>query len=301
MKLIKKIFINGKIELITGIHIGGSSTALDIGGIDSNVIKDANGIPYIPGSSIKGKMRSLLEMKYSEYTQYTGLEDNGKVDKNRIYKKLTVYDKLQDKNIFSKKLFQSQYNELFEQEKIKNLNENDLLNKLYEILEKKHNEETIKLFGSVAKESDFKTRLIVRDAFLDENILKKMNEKTGEFSKLELDHTEGKWENTIDRLTSEANPRQLERVPSGAIFNFSIVFNFFEKNDKKLLKMLVEGMHLIEDDYLGGSGSRGYGQIFFKDISVSEKTSENYEKHEGAKELLKDKKLNEIVIDSIEI
>ncbi len=81
MKLIKKVLFNGKIELITGLHIGGSSTALDIGGIDTNVIKDSNGIPYIPGSSIKGKMRSLLEMKYSEYTQQTGNPDDGRLRK----------------------------------------------------------------------------------------------------------------------------------------------------------------------------------------------------------------------------
>lgn len=254
MELLKKVFINGKIELLTGLHIGGSSTAFDIGGIDSNVIKDANGIPYIPGSSMKGKMRSLLEMKYSKYTQKTGNPDDGRLRKGES-----------------------------------------------EALKDDWNPQIQKLFGSVAQEKDLQTRLIIRDAFLDEDILKQMNEKTGKFSKLELEYTEAKWENTIDRLTSAANPRQLERVPSGVEFNFSIIFNFYEDSDKELLKMLLEGMHLLEDDYLGGSGSRGYGQIFFKDISVLEKTSENYKNNEKAKELLNAKKLNEIDIDSIEI
>ena len=248
MKLIKKIFINGKIELLTGLHIGGSSTALDIGGIDSNVIKNANGVPYIPGSSIKGKMRSLLELKYSEYTQRTGKVDSG-MDKNA----------------------------------------NDA------------NPDIQKLFGSVAKESDFKTRLIVRDAYLNKDIFKQMKNKTGDFEKLELDYTEAKWENTIDRLTSSANPRQLERIPAGAKFDFSIVFTFYEESDNELLKMLFEGMQLLQDDYLGGSGSRGYGQIKFSDIQMTEKTAENYQNHEVARDIVTKPTLDEISIDEIDL
>lgn len=263
MKLIKKLFINGKIELLTGLHIGGSSTALDIGGIDSNVIKNANGVPYIPGSSIKGKMRSLLEMKYSEYTQLTGLVDNGKVNMKEVEKK--------------------------------GLNEKE------EDLKKKFNPKIQKLFGSVAKESDFKTRLIVRDAFLNNDIVRQMKEKADDFEKLELDYTEAKWENTIDRLTSTANPRQLERVPAGAEFDFSIVFTFYDEADKELVKMLFEGMQLLQDDYLGGSGSRGYGQIAFKDISISEKTAENYQNHEPAKEIVPKSTLDEIDINEIDL
>jgi len=238
MQLIKKIFIEGKIELKTGLHIGGSSTALDIGGIDSNVIKDANGISYIPGSSIKGKIRSLIEMKYSEYTQLTGLIDNGKINRKKNEEKGIKADE--------------------------------------KTLTEKFNKDIQKLFGSVAKESDHKTRIIVRDAFLDEHTKNDMENQTGDFSNLELDYTEGKWENTIDRLTSEANPRQLERVPAGAKFDFSIVFTFYENTDENLLKMFLEGMQLLQDDYLGGSGSRGYGQIEFKNITIKEKTADDY-------------------------
>ncbi|HHE38746.1 MAG TPA: type III-A CRISPR-associated RAMP protein Csm3 [Candidatus Cloacimonetes bacterium] len=265
MKLIKKIFINGKIELLTGLHIGGSSTALDIGGIDSNVIKNANGVPYIPGSSIKGKMRSLLEMKYSEYTQLTGLVDNGKVNMKEVEKK--------------------------------GLNEKE------EDLKKKFNPKIQKLFGSVAKESDFKTRLIVRDAYLNNEVFEQMINKTGDFEKLELDYTEAKWEVSLDRLTSQPphGPRQLERVPAGAKFDFSIVFTFYDETDKELVKMLFEGMQLLQDDYLGGSGSRGYGQIAFKDISISEKTAENYQKHEPAKEIKTKPTLDEIDINEIDL
>ena len=62
-KLIKKIKITTTIEVKTGLHIGGSSESVEIGGIDNPVIKVAtkDSQPYIPGSSIKGKMRCLLE------------------------------------------------------------------------------------------------------------------------------------------------------------------------------------------------------------------------------------------------
>jgi len=263
MQLIKKIFIEGKIELKTGLHVGGSSTALDIGGIDSNVIKNANGVPYIPGSSIKGKIRSLLELKYSQYTQLTGFVDNGKIDRK----------KLQEKGIKE--------------------NDNELMSKF--------NNDIQKLFGSVAKESDHKTRIIVRDAFLDKKTKSDMENQTGDFVNIELDYTEGKWENTIDRLTSAANPRQLERVPAGAKFDFSIVFTFYEESDNKLLKMFVEGMQLLQDDYLGGSGSRGYGQIEFKEITIREKTTENYkELTEGNKKIEK-MDLKSINIDNLKL
>ena len=62
-KLVKKIKIQTSITLVTGLHIGGSSDNVEIGGIDNPVIKLATreNQPYIPGSSLKGKMRCLLE------------------------------------------------------------------------------------------------------------------------------------------------------------------------------------------------------------------------------------------------
>lgn len=60
MKLKGKIIIAGEIAAETGLHIGGSKSALDIGGVDLNIIKTPDGIPYIPGSSLKGKLRTML-------------------------------------------------------------------------------------------------------------------------------------------------------------------------------------------------------------------------------------------------
>ena len=63
MKIKETEIIKGCILVKTGLHIGGAKNALNIGGLDSPVIKTPNGLPYIPGSSLKGKIRSLLSLK----------------------------------------------------------------------------------------------------------------------------------------------------------------------------------------------------------------------------------------------
>src|SRR3989304_9891627 len=167
LKLTGKYIITGKIKCETGLHIGGSKTALDIGGIDLNVIKTAAAVPYIPGSSLKGKLRSLLA------------KEGGYLDPK------------QDSDIIKK------------------------------------------IFGdSPSKDNDGKiTRLIVRDSFLDNKV--DMESKDKEFTDLELEYTESKWENTIDRKSGTAgSPRQIERVPVGAIFSFELVYNIYDDNKK---------------------------------------------------------------------
>ena len=62
-QLKKKIFIKGEIELLTGTHIGGTNSAMGIGGPDSTVVRNPiDNKPYIPGSSLKGKMRAMVEI-----------------------------------------------------------------------------------------------------------------------------------------------------------------------------------------------------------------------------------------------
>ena len=60
-----KIQITGTLEVVTGLHIGGNSAFAAIGAVDAPVIKDRN-LPMIPGSTLKGKMRSLLAKEYNE-------------------------------------------------------------------------------------------------------------------------------------------------------------------------------------------------------------------------------------------
>jgi CRISPR-associated protein Csm3 len=56
--------IEATLEVLTGLRIGAGDSEMHIGGVDNTVIKHPlTGSPYIPGSSLKGKMRSLLEWR----------------------------------------------------------------------------------------------------------------------------------------------------------------------------------------------------------------------------------------------
>lgn len=206
-QLTKKIKINTTITLLTGLHVGGSTDNVEIGGIDNPVIKIASkdNQPYIPGSSIKGKMRCLLE-------QMAGSAKVGGDQK---------------------------------------INE---------------------LFGSADAKNPLPSRIIVRDAMLDE--------KSAEYLKncenLDMPYTESKYENVIDRVKGTAeHPRQTERVPAGAIFNVEFIINVWDNNEKNLLELFYKGINALENDYLGGSGSRGYGQIQFGELKPIELSDSN--------------------------
>ena len=209
MKLIGYKNIEGIIEVITGLHIGGSTTIIEIGGKDNPVIKHPiTKEPYIPGSSLKGKMRSLLEWKL------------GKVD-TTPGKNYGAVHKCSDKTC-----------------------------------------PICVIFGTSADEEGLgPTRLIVRDAFLNNEY--KVRQKKINLNWTPLDLMEDKYENTINRITARANPRNLERVVSGVEFSFKISYRVFD-NDNGFFKYVIDGLKLIEKDALGGAGSRGCGQIMFK-------------------------------------
>ncbi len=220
MKLKGKLIITGEIQALTGLAIGGSKTDVTIGGIDNNVIKTSEGVPYIPGSSLKGKLRSLIE------------KSEGR-------------------------------------DKVCNCGTSDC--------------PICTIFGTGLPSSNKKmeagpTRLYVRDAHLNDEIKSMMENKEGTFSELELTYTEGKWENTIDRLTSRAaHPRLQERVPAGSKFDFNIIYNILTDLDIDYFKYVIGAFRLLEDDYLGGNGSRGYGRVKFSDLTVVLKTVHDYE------------------------
>lgn len=194
-QLIKKIKINTTVELLTGLHIGGSGDSVEIGGIDNPVIKLAtkDNQPYIPGSSLKGKMRCLLE-------QIAGSANVG------------------------------------------------------------GNEQINNLFGY--SQTNQPSKLIVRDAMLTEASVTTLHS----CENLDMPYTEGKWENVIDRVKGTAeHPRQTERIPAGVSFDVEFVINVWD-DDKAddLVDLLKKGINALENDYLGGSGSRGYGQVKFE-------------------------------------
>lgn len=201
--------IKGVLEVVTGLHIGAGNEKLEIGGVDNPIIKHPiTRLPYIPGSSIKGKMRSLLEW------------DFGLVEKD----KGTVH--------------------------------------------KCDNESChiCRLFGNSSQKSEQgPTRLIARDAFLTQEYIDKIKEG--------IEITEIKKENTIDRITAIANPRDMERISPGVCFDFELVLRIFDPvADQSCINTLKRGLSLLEKDYLGGSGSRGYGKIRFKDLKINDES-----------------------------
>ncbi|RMH03673.1 MAG: type III-A CRISPR-associated RAMP protein Csm3, partial [Aquificota bacterium] len=113
-------------------------------------------------------------------------------------------------------------------------------------------------------------RLRVYDAYLNHDSFLKLIELTeGLF-------TEIKTENQINRITSRANPRKVERVPAGAVFEGRMVFDIYKDEDVELLKLVFCGMRMLEDSYLGGYGSRGSGRVRFEDIKVIYRPKEYY-------------------------
>lgn len=216
LSFIGKIMIDFDIKLETALHIGGTEEGFDIGGIDNTVIKDKmTGVPYIPGSSLKGKMRSILEWAHNKVK----IEINKKTLK---YEGLLCNDPKEPIGI---------------------------------------------VFGISAEghrdEQPGPTRLNVRDAYPIEGQIEKWTGVMGENI-----YTEAKTENAIDRLTSAANPRTQERVPAGSVFKGQFIFDVFTPEDISHLKLLFEGMRLLEDSYLGGGGTRGSGQVSFKNIKI---------------------------------
>jgi CRISPR-associated protein Csm3 len=113
------------------------------------------------------------------------------------------------------------------------------------------------------------TRLIVRDALLNDAVTKLIDNPN-----TDMPYTEVKTEVVIDRLTSQATPRQLERIPAGSEFEFEMVYNVYKKQDVNWLKQVFVGMVLLEGDFLGGQGSRGSGQIRFGKFKRDEETNE---------------------------
>jgi len=237
IQLKKKIIITGEIIAQSGIMVGGSNSAFEIGGTDKQVIRNPiNQMPYIPGSSIKGKMRSLLELNMG-----TVSEDRGN------------YGPTHNPNHIAAQLFGH----------IKHRKDNN-------------------------NDSQQASRVIVRDAELN---------NSEEFEgKTELLYTEVKAENTIDRITSAANPRFFERVPKGAKFNLSIIINVFDmdRNGEEFLKYVFNSLKLVQDDYLGGSGSRGNGQVAMNIQKVVVRSNDYYTAENGEENDISDKIPNEL-------
>lgn len=194
-----KILIQCDLIVRTGMHIGASGSFSAIGAVDSPVIRDVlTGRPIVPGSSLKGKLRTLLAQKYN-----TNISQSYDDDAPEI----------------------------------------------------------LRLFGSAKKTAVKRSRLLFRDMVLDN-----MDELRGYGLH---SATEVKFENNINRVTAIANPRQIERAIRGTKFALNIVYDMQNETEAAAdMKLLAEAMQLLEFDYLGGHGSRGYGKVKISGIQL---------------------------------
>ena len=221
-----RIILTGRIRAVSGLHIGGSPGALAIGNVDLPVIRDAvSGRPYIPGSSLKGKMRSLAE-------KLTGAPQNRPIGKDvtiHVAEARDQYDRYWVNPVFG-------------------------------------------VPGEVKFDVPAPTRLVIRDVPLDKDSAQALLD-----AKPDLPYTEVKWEAAIDRVTAAATPRQMERVPAGAVFApMELVFNVFLPGDLALFAHVLTALQLVEDDYLGGQGSRGSGKVAFEGLRLTVRRGEQY-------------------------
>ena len=242
MKLLGFLRLKGNLRVVTGLHIGGSSAGISIGATDSPVIK-VNDRPYIPGSSLKGKIRSLLEISRD-------LKIDSKLGRHEC--------KSSDKPC-----------------------------------------DVCVVFGRAAerKGDEGPTRIIFRDCYINDELSDEMAKKNG--------YTEIKMENAINRITSrvEGALRDAERVLPGTVFDVEVIYRVYDEDAgskslkdigkledlpdplKRRFNMVLEAMRILENDYLGGKGTRGYGKVKFENIEIDIIPLEFFQRGEGVKVL----------------
>ena len=215
--------ITATLELVTGLRIGAGDSEMHIGGVDNTVIKHPHTqSPYIPGSSLKGKMRSLLEWRSGSVKE----EPLGWKDYN------------------------DQKNETLKTE-VKRI---------------------LQLFGISGDAKlgieQMSTMGPTRISFWDCSLNADWEEQIREDN---FSLTEVKSENRINRISGVAeHPRQTERVPAGAQFDFRLSIKKLAGDGPELIETVLQGLKLLELDSVGGSGSRGYGKVKFVNLTIDE-------------------------------
>ncbi|MBN8563484.1 MAG: type III-A CRISPR-associated RAMP protein Csm3 [Leptolyngbya sp. UWPOB_LEPTO1] len=274
--LLGKIRIESTLFIKTGLHIGGGNETLDIGGLDKPVIRDPiTRYPYLPGSSIKGKLRSILERSLNRPLNRRGSRDTYRYESDDLVDGITELDGhyirfAGARNCPVSRIFGSTGVKCWV--KVESAEDEKLLDK-----DQQGNirNRTQQIDGEPYAWVDGRncpSRLIVRDSHLETSSAQELEEvDTG------LYMTEWKFENGIDRITAAANPRQVERVPKGARFHFEMIYTVEDSSQvAEDLKNLAFALAVLEDDALGGHGSRGYGKVQFTDIKLFCKNREQY-------------------------
>jgi len=231
-QFIAHVILEGQIECLSGLHIGGTEEGYEIGGMDNPILKDKiTNFPYIPGSSIKGKMRSMIEWVLGK------VEAKGNV---HVCTDSTC--------------------------------------------------KVCRIFGTSAdrrgkeEQAAGPTRLIVRDAHLSED-----TKGDDRYVKDGMFTTEVKTENSLNRITSAANPRPMERVPKGAKFDVEMVYGIYDTSDNgetdiQYLEQVAMALEMLEASVLGGGGSRGSGQIRLEKLRAEIKRLKDYQEETSQKE-----------------
>jgi CRISPR-associated protein Csm3 len=222
LRLLGYYRLSGLIELVTGLHVGAGKDDIEIGGKDNPIILNpGDRVPYIPGSSLKGKLRSLLEWD-------TGVNPEGKV-----------------------RGFEGAYDP---------------------------GDPVLRVFGvpagdgrDPAKPVLGPTRALFSDCFPAND--SEGGTRNGQAYNWRAAFLRGDWqteeknENTLNRITAMANPRPMERIPAGVQFAFLIRYRVFDlngdggKGDRELFGWVLKGLALLQQDALGGGGSRGNGLV----------------------------------------
>ncbi len=224
MSYIGQGILKGELVVKTGLHIGAGKDVIEIGGIDNPIVKTPTGDPYVPGSSLKGKLRFLMEWAFGCIDKSTFGAWQGEPGDDGII--------LRPANVIPR------------------------------------------TFGTSADADAWKagpTRILVRDAMLNKQWRRMW---LGEGREL----AEAKTEVRINRIAGKAADGGLhtaERVPPGARFDFEAAFRVYSvgddagESDLKCLAWAIQGLDLLEQDALGGSGSRGYGRIAFEGMTLT--------------------------------
>ncbi len=245
LKLVGKLILEGEMHCETGLHVGVGKGTLEIGGADNPVVKDAHGRPYVPGSTLRGRIRALLE-------QATGMA---------VPSELVFISKRKGQEV--------------------RIHQSDRPDDEICILFGRSPGRMEKVGGGdIESNQATPARLSVFDApLVPESITPQMRET------LDDELTEVKSENAIDRITSQANPRTLERVPAGAIFRIRMVLDMLCAEDAALPPLVVQGLRLLEDDALGGGGSRGSGRVLFNNLKLTWRGKDYYASGAAEQEL----------------
>jgi CRISPR-associated protein Csm3 len=281
--LLGKIVIASNLVVETGLHIGGGGANLDIGGLDKPVIRDPlTKRPYLPGSSLKGKLRSILERLYNKPLNRSGGSGVRRYESDDLEDGYTEISEDQliryagAKECLISRVFGSTGSKCWVLEELKEREDLEIIDSEPKTINGKPH--------IYIKGRNFPARLIIRDCHIKESSFKELREAdTG------LYLTEWKFENSIDRITAAANPRQFERVPAGSKFKFELVYTVEDlKQAQEDLTNLAIALAILEDDALGGHGSRGYGKIRFEKFQIDYRTIAHYKKVKDKNNLLKD-------------